>query len=155
MIVMVLGGMWHGAAWRYGTWGLLHGAALAAERLLSGPAAAGRSGSEDSRITRWLRMGLVFAFVSFAWLFFVMPSLAEVQGFFRAMAFNLQTPVAWWLGLVLALYIVPVALYHLFGGFSAIRRRLPVSLVEFGYGAMIVAMIFNHGNAAPFIYFQF
>lgn len=155
IVVMILGGMWHGAAWRYGTWGLLHGAALAGERLLSGPAAARRSGSEGPWITRWLRMGFVFAFVSFAWLFFVMPSLAEVQGFLRAMAFNLQTPVAWWLGLVLALYIVPVAFYHLLGGFSAIRRRLPVSFVEFGYGAMIVAMIFNHGNAATFIYFQF
>jgi alginate O-acetyltransferase complex protein AlgI len=155
LIVMFLGGMWHGAAWRYGTWGLLHGAALAAERLLSGPAAAGRSGSDDSGIMRWLRALFVFAFVSFAWLFFVMPSMNEVQGFLQAVASNFQTPVAWWLGLVLGLYIVPVAVYHLLGGVPAIRRRLPTSFVEFAYAMMIVAIIFNHGNAAPFIYFQF
>jgi alginate O-acetyltransferase complex protein AlgI len=155
LIVMFLGGMWHGAAWRYGTWGLLHGAALAGERLLSGPAAAGRSGGEHAGIQRWVRAGFVFAFVSFAWLFFVMPSLSEVQGFLQAMVFNFQTPVAWWLGLVLGLYVAPVALYHLLGGIPAVRRRLPLAFVELAYATMIVAIIFNHGNAAPFIYFQF
>jgi alginate O-acetyltransferase complex protein AlgI len=155
LIVMILGGMWHGAAWRYGTWGLLHGAALAGERLLSGPAVAGRSEGAGAGIINGLRAVFVFAFVSFAWLFFVMPSMTEVQGFLRAIAANFQTPVAWWLGLVLGLYIAPVAIYHLLGGISAIRRRLPVSLVEFAYATMIVAIIFNHGNVAPFIYFQF
>jgi alginate O-acetyltransferase complex protein AlgI len=152
---MVLGGMWHGAAWRYGAWGLLHGLALAGERLLFGPATGSRGAGEDARLTRWLRTGFVFAFVSFAWLFFVMPSMQEVWGFLVAVASNTRTPVAWWLGLVLGLYIVPVALYHVLGGIPAIRSRLPVVCVEFAYAAMLVAIAFNHGNSAPFIYFQF
>jgi alginate O-acetyltransferase complex protein AlgI len=155
LVVMFLGGMWHGAAWRYGTWGLLHGLALAGERLLCGPAANARPADDDGRVMRWLRAGFVFAFVSFAWLFFVMPSMEEVQGFLGAVAANVRTPVAWWLGLVLGLYILPVVLYHLLGGIPAIRSRLPAALVEFAYAAMLVAIAFNHGNAAPFIYFQF
>ena len=31
MIVMLLGGLWHGAAWNYVIWGAIHGSALAAE----------------------------------------------------------------------------------------------------------------------------
>jgi alginate O-acetyltransferase complex protein AlgI len=154
LIVMFLGGMWHGAAWRYGTWGLLHGMALAGERLLWGPATATRAG-DDARVSRWLRAAFVFGFVSFAWLFFVMPSMEEVRGFLTAVAFNGRTPIAWWLGLVLGLYITPVALYHQLGGIPSIRRRLPAAFVEFAYAAMLVAIAFNHGNAAPFIYFQF
>jgi alginate O-acetyltransferase complex protein AlgI len=155
LVVMVLGGMWHGAAWRYGTWGLLHGLALAGERLLFGPVSGLRSAAGDWRFVRLLRAAGVFAFVSFAWLFFVMPSMTEVQGFLHAVVTNIRTPVAWWLGLVLGLYILPVLLYHVLGGIPAIRRRLPVAAVEFAYAAMLVAIAFNHGNAAPFIYFQF
>ncbi|WP_322759717.1 MBOAT family O-acyltransferase, partial [Frankia sp. Cr2] len=32
MITMILGGLWHGAAWTFVIWGALHGAGLAAER---------------------------------------------------------------------------------------------------------------------------
>ncbi|MEL6671410.1 MAG: MBOAT family O-acyltransferase [Bacteroidota bacterium] len=34
MITMVLGGLWHGAAWRFVVWGFLHGIALALDRML-------------------------------------------------------------------------------------------------------------------------
>lgn len=34
LITMVLGGLWHGAAWTFVCWGALHGAGLAAERTL-------------------------------------------------------------------------------------------------------------------------
>lgn len=155
LVVMFLGGMWHGAAWRYGTWGLLHGLALAGERLLFGPAPSSRSTDDDARLVRWLRAAFVFAFVSFAWLFFVMPSMQEVQGFLHALVTNVRTPIAWSLGLVLGLYILLVTLYHVLGGIPKIRSHLAPAFVEFAYGAMLVAIAFNHGNAAPFIYFQF
>src|SRR3984893_782582 len=32
MMTMLLGGLWHGAAWNYVIWGLLHGLALCAEQ---------------------------------------------------------------------------------------------------------------------------
>src|SRR5262249_42131939 len=33
LLTMILGGLWHGAAWRFLLWGALHGAGLAVERL--------------------------------------------------------------------------------------------------------------------------
>lgn len=35
LLTMVLGGLWHGASWRFIMWGVLHGAALASGRMLS------------------------------------------------------------------------------------------------------------------------
>ena len=32
MITMLLGGLWHGAAWKFVAWGGLHGAGLVVER---------------------------------------------------------------------------------------------------------------------------
>ena len=34
MLTMVLGGLWHGAAWSYAVWGFFHGLVLAVERLM-------------------------------------------------------------------------------------------------------------------------
>ena len=36
MITMVLGGLWHGAAWTFVLWGAFHGAGLVAEHALDG-----------------------------------------------------------------------------------------------------------------------
>jgi alginate O-acetyltransferase complex protein AlgI len=155
MLVMGLGGMWHGAAWRYGTWGLLHGLALGTERLLIGNVQNRPDRSWKTLAARWLMTFVVFWFVSFAWLFFVLPSLEEVWAFLTALSQNGAVPLGWWLGLVLSLYIAPIAIYHVMGGVPAVRKRLPAWLVEAAYGAMLVGIVFNHGNATPFIYFQF
>lgn len=157
LVVMFLGGMWHGAAWRYGTWGLLHGLALALERLLGRPVdrSAGCPRGLVGAALRGGRIAAVFAFVTFAWLFFVMPTMGEAAAYLRAVATNVMTPNAWWLGLVLTIYVVPVALYHIVGGIDGLRRRLPAAIVELAYAAMLCGIAFNHGNAAPFIYFQF
>ncbi|MPY86357.1 MAG: MBOAT family protein [Luteitalea sp.] len=62
-IVMLLGGLWHGAAWNFLIWGGLHGALLAFERL-SGKAAL------YGRLPAPLRVGLTFVIVLFTWVFF-------------------------------------------------------------------------------------
>src|SRR4026207_832944 len=66
MLTMLIGGLWHGAAWTFVVWGGLHGLALASERWWHerrGPATAPRS-------TRnlWLARIATFHFVCFAWI---------------------------------------------------------------------------------------
>jgi D-alanyl-lipoteichoic acid acyltransferase DltB (MBOAT superfamily) len=51
LIVMILGGLWHGAAWTFVAWGLLHGVGLSVERYLS-------EGRERRRVRRALAQGL-------------------------------------------------------------------------------------------------
>src|SRR5262249_19203777 len=59
MIVMVLGGLWHGAAWSYAIWGSVHGLALVVERLATG----GRPRRASPTWLRVIKASLVFAFV--------------------------------------------------------------------------------------------
>ena len=61
--VMLLGGLWHGAAWTFVIWGALHGLLLIAERLL-GKAAVYR------RLPMPVRVGVTFILVLFTWVFF-------------------------------------------------------------------------------------
>ena len=72
MITMLLGGLWHGAAWGFVLWGGLHGAALGIERLLRGrvPAPPG-----------WARWAIVFHVVVFGWILFRTEDLSRAGDF--------------------------------------------------------------------------
>jgi alginate O-acetyltransferase complex protein AlgI len=99
-IVMLLGGLWHGAAWNFVVWGGLHGAGLALER------AAGKR-SLYRALPRPARVGLTFFGVLLTWVFFrasdlgaawqylgAMFGLVEVQPAAALLAGVLYTPYA-------------------------------------------------------------
>jgi alginate O-acetyltransferase complex protein AlgI len=69
-IVMLLGGLWHGAAWTFVVWGALHGALLIVERLF-GKAALYRG------LPSPVRVGVTFTLVLFTWVFFRAPDLPQ------------------------------------------------------------------------------
>ena len=75
-IVMFLGGLWHGASWKYAVWGSFHGLALAVERLFRNKINLPRHWVLDS-----LRVLVVFSFVTFAWLLFRLPTLKQVYDY--------------------------------------------------------------------------
>jgi len=67
VITMLLGGLWHGVAWTFAIWGLLHGLGLAATHGFR--SWRGR----PKPVSGWKRAALIFAtyqFVCFTWLFF-------------------------------------------------------------------------------------
>ncbi len=78
MIVMLLGGLWHGAALQFVVWGGLHGLGLALERVL------GRD-----RLLGWLpaslRILLTFGVVTLGWVFFRAPDLDTAIAYLGAM----------------------------------------------------------------------
>ncbi len=63
MVVMVFGGLWHGASWNFVIWGGIHGVMLAIER------ARGKR-SFYGRLPRPLKIAITFLIVSFALVFF-------------------------------------------------------------------------------------
>src|ERR1700726_632774 len=68
VIVMFLGGLWHGAAWTFVVWGLLHGSYLVIERVI-------RVFLEDARwannfATKFFAGLATYAAVCIAWVFF-------------------------------------------------------------------------------------
>ncbi|MFB3902457.1 MAG: MBOAT family protein [Acidobacteriota bacterium] len=67
-MVMLLGGLWHGAAWNFVVWGAIHGGFLVIERL------RGKQGFY-SRMPAGLRVAFTFLIASLSWVFFRSPDL--------------------------------------------------------------------------------
>ncbi len=69
-IVMLLGGLWHGASWNFVIWGALHGALMGGERLF------GRKPLYCS-LPRPLQVVATFILVLIAWVFFRAENLGD------------------------------------------------------------------------------
>jgi len=77
-VVMLLGGLWHGANWTFIVWGAWHGALLISERL------AGRKPLYQ-RLPRPLRIACTFILVLCSWVWFRAESLPDALSYFHAM----------------------------------------------------------------------
>ena len=74
-ITFLVSGIWHGASWNFIIWGALHGIFQIVEkalRLQKEPAKGG--------IIKAVRVLITFFLVSFAWIFFRMPTLNDAIG---------------------------------------------------------------------------
>ncbi len=84
MITMLLGGLWHGAAWTFVVWGALHGAYLCINHAWSnyGPAVAPRF----ARPANAAAFVLTFVAVVVAWVFFRADSISSATFVLSRMA---------------------------------------------------------------------
>ncbi len=79
-IVFMLSGLWHGANWTFIIWGALHGAYLIASIVTRDlRAEASRQSGLDAlpTIKRLFQVTTTFTLVTFAWIFFRAPTLAD------------------------------------------------------------------------------
>jgi D-alanyl-lipoteichoic acid acyltransferase DltB (MBOAT superfamily) len=92
LVTMLLGGLWHGAAWTFVLWGAFHGAVLVAFRALGV-----QRGSAGLSRARRIGQGLVmFHLVCFGWLLFRAQNLETVGSFLAALWRDLHwTAQAW------------------------------------------------------------
>jgi len=151
MITMILGGLWHGAAWTFVLWGAFHGAMLVTEHALGGR--AGR------HTPAWLRWAATFAAVCFAWILFRSPDLDVFWAFLGRFAdwgpATLWTvPVALMVAVVIGMQLLPPRpVEHLQ---LRIERLRPVVLaVGLAIVILVVGATVPSQGVPPFIYFQF
>jgi alginate O-acetyltransferase complex protein AlgI len=78
MLVMLLGGLWHGASWNFIIWGGIHGGMLAWERT------RGRTGFFN-RLPRFFQIAFTFIIVVFAWVFFRASDLPSALAYCGSM----------------------------------------------------------------------
>jgi alginate O-acetyltransferase complex protein AlgI len=78
MVVMLLGGLWHGASWNFVLWGAIHGGMLAFER------GQGRAGAYW-RLPRGARVAITFLVVCLSWVLFRAKTLGQATTFFASM----------------------------------------------------------------------
>lgn len=76
-LTMLLGGLWHGAAWTFIAWGAFHGAILVIYRLLGLDAALGRLKGVTGALAGLLAMAVMFVLAVISWVFFRAASFGD------------------------------------------------------------------------------
>ena len=181
-LVMFLGGLWHGAAWKFALWGSLHGIFLALERLggtvfRKSGISANRKGSKNPSgaaepcaspspihrftetlkdCTKWF---LTFHLVTLLWLTFMMPDMASIGEFFKGISkihFGFSGPPIF----SLLFYGSAVVIYHAWGWLREHHEGVATKLLRSPlepmiHGLMVFLIITNPGAPRGFIYFQF
>ena len=153
---MLLGGLWHGADWKFVIWGALHGLGLAFTRAFQRlrPEAKPLGGG-----ARLLAMIVTFHFVCLAWIFFRAKSFDHAWQLlgglfaFSGGAANI-TPLIWtMLGLALVTHLMPDRLVD---GAREILAEMPAPIQA---AVLVLAVLLvrwaGTTEVVPFIYFQF
>jgi alginate O-acetyltransferase complex protein AlgI len=161
MVTMVLGGLWHGAAWTFVAWGFLHGALLVAHRVF-------RDWCEGrpllDRLLRtppgWaLRVAATFLSVCLCWVFFRAPgfraALAVLGRLLKPHAgLDAPLPLASFAGLLLLVLACHAAAAS--GLWRRLAVRLPGPVLGAGYAlGASAALLLAAPAGQAFIYFQF
>jgi hypothetical protein len=87
MATMLLGGLWHGAAWTFVVWGALHGLYLLVNHAWNGFAARAEAATgRRPRLGAPLAQALTLLAVMVAWVFFAAPSFAAAASVLAGMS---------------------------------------------------------------------
>ncbi len=148
LLTMLLGGLWHGAAWTFVLWGVFHGLGLLVERRLG------------LRLPGIVARLVTFHFVCFGWILFRVESL-DTAGAVLARLFSAWTVEPSQLTWVSAA-LIAAALATQFWPRAATEptlravSHLPVLVVGLAFAFWLVVLEqFGPEGVAPFIYFQF
>jgi len=146
-IAFLISGVWHGAAWTFAIWGLLHAIGIMTTRELE------RSVFYRDRVPRLAKQLGVFLFVSFAWIFFRASSLNDALLIVGRISTAAWTDPS--MPVLIAILVALVWLYQ-FAYESSVREILQASFVRVGIAAsMVLYLCLCSSVGKAFIYFQF
>ncbi len=147
LVVFVVSGFWHGSAWTFVIWGLLHGIGTIGMQHLE------RRAWFRDRVPAVLKQCGVFLFVCFAWIFFRAETLSDAQTIIQGIATGAWTDPA-----------CPLLLLSLVGlvwAYQALCESRYQQLLRCGYInvplgiGMITYIVLCATGGGEFIYFQF
>jgi len=155
-VVMLLGGLWHGAKWNFVVWGAIHGLMLGFERAMG-------KDSFYARAPRPVKIAITFVIVLFTWVFFRAIDLSSSLRYIGAMfGMGGKTPGA---HLVSSTIFTPdhIAMFGICGfvvwgcrqSWEHAKTVTPVkAILLVALFAWSLAVMFTQ-SFNPFIYFQF
>lgn len=162
MATMVLGGLWHGAAWNFVLWGFYQGLLLALHRMFAGVRKHTGEGARRGLLGwagRLVLMVLFFQVVCYGWLLFRAGSFAQIADFTARIVAGPpglslpMPPLAAFLGIAFLLCWDGLTEYT---GRVRFYRGWPAPVRAAIYAGMIYLLAFGATTAtAAFIYFQF
>ena len=159
MITMLLGGLWHGAAWTFLFWGLLHGLYLVLERGVKQLNFSERL--KHSYFTQTLMMALTFLLVMLAFVFFRANSMQQALMIITTMFTSSEGTalLSWklWTQIVIAAFVGLISLQILFKNkrLTDILSALPIPARALFLSFCLILIAISSGNSDAFIYFQF
>lgn len=149
ILTMVLGGLWHGAAWTFALWGLWHGLALTLERWI-------RQRYQIRKVA-WLGHVLTLIVVGFGWTLFRSPTLSTCADVIRQLMF-VDSGILWLPPLAIAA-IAMMLMEHL--AWTTKLRRVMRLRYDRWYTPIVTSilvwslLLYAPRGFSPFVYFQF
>jgi alginate O-acetyltransferase complex protein AlgI len=156
MLTMLLGGLWHGAAWTFVVWGFLHGFFLVIERLLKNVI--------QIKSTNWalslLFALLTFTCVNFTWVFFRAKDFTTAMNLLGSMFFiHGEKSILMTDHLVLVGGLMTLVFLGHFGmrnhSLVGVIEKSPQWLLLTAWGIMLFGLMIVQTSGQQFIYFQF
>lgn len=158
LIVFIVSGLWHGAAYTFLIWGTLHGLLMIVEKLIYGDKL--KTIADRFSFINLMRIVLTFLLVSFGWIFFRAESLQDALLIFNkiftnhgALYINTDSLLMGLIALVLVFFYDLVKEYGLNVHLLSSRHFV----VKYIAAVLLICYILLFGvlNGGSFIYFQF
>lgn len=156
MITMLLGGLWHGAAWTFVIWGALHGIYLVVERMLKG-----KIHIKINAFTGILLALLTYTLVNFTWVFFRAREFSTAKNMITSMLFLngdgekiIETfDVVKVLTLITILFICHWMMRNT--SMKEVSEKTAPWVLGIVWAVMFFLIAISQGSGEQFIYFQF
>jgi alginate O-acetyltransferase complex protein AlgI len=166
-LTMLIGGLWHGAAWTFVIWGALHGVFLAVHKVMLGsrkPAEIAEKNQSAGYVMFLAKILFTFHLVALTWIFFRAKSFASAFDYLRGLVGvrsgeisvtvdpDVLTQAA--VSIAVLLFLIDIPQY--------LRRnhcamlRWPQKRRVLAFSCLVIWLILIRGTeSVPFIYFQF
>jgi D-alanyl-lipoteichoic acid acyltransferase DltB (MBOAT superfamily) len=161
ILTMLLGGLWHGAAWTFVFWGGLHGVGQAVGHVRrSSRVRRGLPAVAEGPVRIWVQRFLTFQFVCLGWVFFNSSGISEafavlgrmLNGWGRPSPLVTPLLVLVVLGTLAVQYIPSLSVSRLQATFSRQHAALQIGVLAF---ILLGITTFGPAGVAPFIYYRF
>ncbi len=159
MVVWLLTGIWHGAAWNFMLWGVFYGILLVLEKYWLGPIL--------ERLPDYVGRIYTFLIVMLAWVLFFSPDLTSAAAYYGNMigiggAGFIDSTGLYYLGSYALLFIICIlccgpSLWKLFCRITLQNGTAPKVIAVVVYAGMFLISVACLVNASynPFLYFRF
>ena len=158
MAVFLLSGLWHGAAYTFIIWGAIHGTAQVIEKLACGQRL--KLIPKRLSVVNVFRIVLTFSIVSFAWIFFRMPTAQDAFYVIEGIFTNPGSPYVdlhtlFFAGLSFAIMVMKDVTDEFVPKWKLLKSNNKV--VSFATCVVLLMYILLMGklDGSSFIYFQF
>jgi alginate O-acetyltransferase complex protein AlgI len=155
-IVMLLGGLWHGASWNFVMWGAIHGTLLGSERVF------GKKPLYFA-LPKFLRVAITFGLVLIAWVFFRAETFSGALTYLGSMFGLVDVPMSSILldGLLysryhlLAITVSAIIVWRCPQTWDWTRRLSAVKICGIVLIFSLSVAVLSMQSYNPFIYFNF